>query len=57
MLKVVERWLHKAMAGSLALDRWALAHLADAMENGVPAVDRAIERGRRLLSGGSRARR
>jgi hypothetical protein len=45
-----DRRLIVAVNAAMALDRWVMAHLSDVLSDVVlPAVDRAVQHGRRLL--------
>jgi hypothetical protein len=46
----MDRWLTRAFSEAIALDRCAIAHLVDVLnERVLPAVDRAVRRCRRLF--------
>ncbi|MGC9667179.1 hypothetical protein ACNTMW_11565 [Planosporangium sp. 12N6] len=58
MLQSLDRWVVKAVTGAMALDRWAVEAVTRPITDDVlPAVDRAVQRGRRLLSARRRGRR
>ena len=57
VLDILDRWLVKAVTSAAALDRLVLAYLADATADVLPAVDRTVQRGQRLLSSAQRSRR
>jgi hypothetical protein len=58
VLEFVNRWFVKTVAGAMALDRWAVETVAAPIADGVlPAMDRVVRRGRRLLASRRRDKR
>jgi hypothetical protein len=58
VLDVLDRWLVTALTAAMDLDRRVLERLAGATDDVLlPAVDRTVRRGRRLLRAAQRRRR
>jgi hypothetical protein len=51
VLDSMDQWLVRTLHAAMALDRRLMGHLTDAVTDHVmPVADRAVRRGRRLLS-------
>jgi hypothetical protein len=51
VLDSMDRWLARTFSAAMELDRWVMDHLTDAVTDHVmPVADRAVQRGRRMLS-------